>query len=232
MTITLDKIILIIMTHESQYEYFDLAYRTGSDIWTHIPYHETALHMFPTIPPNSIILDIGSGRGVWAFKLIDHGFRVIGLDYVRSIVDRVNADIKLHSYAEKARFIHGQATDLPFTDASFPIVTDIGVLQHLKTSEWDQYVSELKRVVSDQGYILSVTLSSETPRFIGLTPKLNNLSPYEKFGVSYYFFSADTLNELFARHGFSVVEQETKTFETRSDPADKLVLLFTLFQKK
>jgi 2-polyprenyl-3-methyl-5-hydroxy-6-metoxy-1,4-benzoquinol methylase len=65
-----------------QHEYFDTAYRTGSDIWTHIAYHQIALDMLPTIPADSIILDVGSGRGVWAFKLIDRGFRVIGLDYV------------------------------------------------------------------------------------------------------------------------------------------------------
>jgi ubiquinone/menaquinone biosynthesis C-methylase UbiE len=220
------------MTPESQYEYFDTSYRTGSDIWTHIAYHTTAENMLPTIAPNSIILDIGSGRGLWAFRLIDLGFRVIGLDYVQSIVDRVNADIKLHHYAERARFVHGSALDLPFTDKSFPLVTDIGVLQHLQQHEWQTYFSEITRVVADHGYVLSVTLSSDTPRFIGFTPKIQNLSPYHKFGVSYHFFSTDQINELFAGVGFSVVSQQIKFFETRSDPADLLGLIFTLYQKK
>lgn len=220
------------MTQDSQHQYFDMAYRTGSDIWTQIPYHQIAFDMIPSIQPNSIILDIGSGRGVWAFKLIEHGFRVIGVDYVRSIVDKVNADIKLHAYAEKARFVHGYATDLPFVDASFPLVTEVGVLQHLTSSEWDQYISELHRVVEENGYVLSITLSSETPRFLGLTPKINNQSPYEKFGVSYYFFSPETINSLFEKKGFEVINQKTHSFETRSDPGDKLVLLFSLYQKK
>lgn len=220
------------MTPESQYQYFDTAYRTGSDIWTHLPYFETALHMLPAVAPNSIVLDVGSGRGVWAFKLIDLGFRVIGLDYVRSIVDKVNADIKLHHYAEKARFIHGNVNDLPFTSASFPLVTDIGVLQHLPQDDWHTYCSELSRVVADNGYVLSVTLSSETPRYLGFTPKIENLSPYHKFGVSYYFFSTETINRLFDQYGFKVIEQETKIFQTQSDPGDSLTLLFTLFQKK
>lgn len=219
------------MTPESQYQYFDTAYRTGSDIWTHIPYYETALRMLPTIAPNSIILDIGSGRGIWAFKLIDLGFRVIGIDYVRSIVDKVNADIKLHHYGERARFVHGNANDLPFTDASFPLVTDVGLLQHLTANEWNTYLSEVNRVVADRGYVLSVTLSSETPRFLGFTPKIENLSPYEKFGVSYYFFSPQDISQLFSKYGFTVVTQETHFFQTQSDPGDSLGLLFTLFQK-
>jgi len=220
------------MTHESQHQYFDMAYRTGSDIWTHIPYHQMALDMIPAIAPNSIVLDIGSGRGVWAFKLIDHGFRVIGVDYVQSIVDRVNADIKLHSYGEKARFVVGRATDLPFTDAGFSLVTDIGVLQHLTVADWSQYLQELYRVTTPDGYILSVTLSSDTPRFLGFTPKMNNQSPYSKFGVSYYFFNPESLNPLFEQHGFKMIDQKTETFQTQSDPADSLCLLFTLFQKQ
>jgi ubiquinone/menaquinone biosynthesis C-methylase UbiE len=219
------------MTPESQYQYFDTAYRTGSDIWTHLPYYETALHMLPAVPPNSIVLDVGSGRGLWAFKLIDLGYRVIGVDYVRSIVDKVNADIKLMSYAERARFVHGNATDLPFTDQSFPLVTDIGVLQHLPEGDWHTYCSELARVVSDQGYVLSVTLSSDTPRYLGFTPKIENLSPYHKFGVSYHFLSEDDITQLFAKYGFKVIEQQTKFFNTQSDPGDSLGLLFTLFQK-
>lgn len=220
------------MTPESQHQYFDTAYRTGSDIWTHIPYHQIALDMIPAVTPNSIVLDIGSGRGIWAFKLIDHGFRVIGVDYVQSIVDRVNADIKLHAYGEKARFVRAEATDLPFTDESFPFVTDIGTLQHLQPEQWDAYFAELNRVLAAGGYMLSVTLSAETPRFLGFTPKMNNQSPYTKFGVSYYFFAPETLNQLFERAGFSVVAQKTEFFGTQSDPADSLAMMFTLFQKK
>lgn len=220
------------MNPKIQHEYFDLAYRTGSDIWTHINYHQIALDMMPSIPANSIILDIGSGRGLWAFKLIDRGFRVIGLDYVQSIVDHVNADIKFHHYAERARFVYGQAHDLPFTDASFPMITDIGLLQHLPESDWHGYLSELARVTQPGGYVMSVNLSDQTPRFLGFTPKFENHSPYEKFGVLYYFFSREQLEQLFAQYGFTVVTYQEHFFDTRSDPADSLGLHFFVFQKK
>jgi ubiquinone/menaquinone biosynthesis C-methylase UbiE len=220
------------MQPQTQHEYFDTAYRTGSDIWTHIAYHKKAIEMMPAIPPHSIVLDIGSGRGLWAFMLIDHGFRVIGIDYVQSIVDRVNADIKLHHYAQQARFIHGHATDLPFTDNSFPLVTDIGLLQHLSTADWHQYFSELARVTQPGGYVLSINLSDQTPRFLGFTPKFQNNSPYEKFGVSYYFFSKEKLEQLFASYGFTLIKHQEHFFETRSDPADTLGLHFMLLQKK
>lgn len=220
------------MSNDEQYRYFDTAYRTGSDIWTHIPYYHTALEMIPPIEKDSIVLDIGSGRGLWAFKLIDYGFRVIGVDYVQSIVEKVNQDIKLLSYAERARFIHGQATDLPFADTSFSLVTDIGLFQHLPQSFWHTYLSELSRVTQSGGYVMSINLSDQTPRFLGLTPKMNNESPYEKFGVSYYFFNKEQVVGLFAQYGFSLVEHREQFFETRSDPADSLGLHFFIFQKK
>jgi hypothetical protein len=49
--------------------------------------------------------------------------------------------------------------------------------------------------------------------------------------VSYYFFSDEQLNILFAQYGFSVVSQKNEFFGTQSDPADKLGMMFTLFRK-
>lgn len=220
------------MDHEHQHNYFDLAYRTGSDVWTHLPYQKTALRLLPALPADTIVLDIGSGRGVWAFALVDHGYRVIGIDYVRSIVDKVNQDIKNYANAEKVRFIHGSATDLPFTDASFQLATEIGMMQHLDTEGREKYLSEIGRVIAPGGYVLSITLSDQTPRFLGFTPKVTNNSPYEKFGVSYTFFSNDQAGQLFIDHGFQVVAQEIEFYDARTDPGESLGLLFTLAQKK
>jgi ubiquinone/menaquinone biosynthesis C-methylase UbiE len=220
------------MNHDAQHKYFDTAYRTGSDLWTHVSYIPTILQMMPSLLPDTIILDVGAGRGVLANKFIELGYRVIGIDYVRSIVDSANQDLKINKLDTKGRFIHGTATDLPFTDSSFVMITDIGLLQHLSEQERTQYLSELSRVTQTGGYVLCVTLSSETPRYMGFTPKIQNLSPYEKFGVTYNFFSEPEINELFGQYGFSPIRQQLQTFETRTDPGDSIVLLFTLFQKK
>lgn len=220
------------MNNDAQHRYFDTAYRTGSDMWTHVPYIPSLLRMIPSFAPDTIILDVGAGRGILAHKLLELGYRVIGIDYVRSIVDSVNQDLKTNKLEHKGRFIHGTATDLPFTDNSFSLITEVGLLQHMTNDERNNYLAELQRVVVPGGYVMCVTLSSETPRYLGFTPKVQNLSPYEKFGVTYYFFSEGELNQLFSHYDFVPVKQETQTFETRTDPGDSIVLLFTLFQKK
>lgn len=219
------------MNHEAQKNYFEIAYRTGSDVWTHIPYHKIAMRMLPELPKDSFVLDVGAGRGLWLQKLVEEGFRVIGLDYVSEIVNIGNRDIKLYGIGEKARFIHGDVRDIPLADESFDLVTDIGVLQHLDTADWNQYVAELRRVVKPGGYILNVSLSKETPRFLGLRPKTSNESQFEKFGVSYYFFTNAEMNNLFGSHGFMIMNQKIESFDAKTDPGDSLTLVFSVYKK-
>lgn len=218
------------MNADAQKNYFEIAYRTGSDVWTHMPYHQTAMKMMPPLPADSFILDVGVGRGLWLNKLVKEGYRVIGLDYVADIVKLGNRDLKLHSLADKARFIQGDVRDIPLADGTFDAITDIGVLQHLDQNDWNQYISEMKRVLKPSGYVLNVSLSKETPRFLGFKPKLSSESAFEKFGVSYYFFSSDEIRDLFAPHGFALLEQRTESFEAKTDPGDSLSLVFSLFK--
>ncbi|MBI5742246.1 MAG: hypothetical protein HZA25_00205, partial [Candidatus Niyogibacteria bacterium] len=57
--------------YTDQQKYFEQAYTTGSDIWTHFPYETKAAGLLEKLPQNSIILDLGSGRGTWAFELVE-----------------------------------------------------------------------------------------------------------------------------------------------------------------
>jgi cyclopropane fatty-acyl-phospholipid synthase-like methyltransferase len=220
------------MTRDSQKEYFEIAYRTGSDVWTHVPYHHIALAMVPNLPADSMTLDVGAGRGLWMGKLVAEGYRVIGIDYIHDIVKKANADIKREGYADRARMIFGDVLDIPLVDDSFDLITDIGVSQHLQASDWAQYVLELKRVIKRDGYVLNVSLSKKTPRFLGFRPKTADQSDFEKFGVHYHFFTEAELNYLFGDHGFMLIDQKTHVFESKTDPADALVLVFSLYQCK
>lgn len=219
-----------VMNSDAQKNYFDIAYRTGSDVWTHIPYHTTALRMMPPLPHDSFILDVGVGRGLWLMHLIEEGYRVIGLDYIQEVVKHGNKEIKFHHKEDRGRFIYGDVRDIPLTDQSFDAITDIGVLQHLDPSDWNTYISEVKRVLKPEGYVLNVSLSKETNRFLGFHPKTSDTSLVEKFGVSYYFFTADEMNHLFESNGFILINQQTATFDARTDPGDAVTLLFSLYK--
>lgn len=215
----------------SQKEYFDQAYRTGSDVWSHVPYQQTALSMLPQLPPASFILDLGAGRGLWVQKLLALGYKVLGVDYVQTIVDQVNKDLKLEGLESQARFVVGDVLDIPFINGSFDMTTDIATLQHLQTNEWEKYAIEVSRVLKSKGWYLNVSLSRETTRFMGWNPKHAETGAFEKFGVSYYFFTEQEIAKLFLKD-FILQKQMVRYFDSKSDPHDHVALVFSLFQKK
>jgi cyclopropane fatty-acyl-phospholipid synthase-like methyltransferase len=219
------------MNEEAQKNYFEIAYRTGSDVWTHIPYHMIAMKMLPSLPKDALVLDMGAGRGLWISKLVADGNRAIGLENIPDVVKKGNQDIKLHGFEDRARFIFGDVRDIPLVDESFDAVTDIGVLQHLDPADWDKYLSETRRVLKTGGLVLNVSLSKETDRFLGLRPKKSEESRFEKFGVSYYFFSNAEMNDLFGKHGFMILDQKISSFDAKTDPSDSLSLVFSLYKK-
>lgn len=218
-------------TPETQKQYFQFAYQTGSDIWSHIPYRYKAEQMLPQLKRDSLILDIGAGRGLWAMKLVDLGYRVLGIDYVENIVEKVNKRIKEDGYSDRARFIVGDALNIPFVDKGFDMITDIGTLQHIKNVDWPTYVDEIHRTLKDDGYYLKISLSRKTNQFLGWNPRSNDTGDFTKFGVHYHFFTENEIEETFATK-FTILNQQFETYESKSDPSDDAVLVFTLMQKK
>ncbi|MCA9352093.1 class I SAM-dependent methyltransferase [Patescibacteria group bacterium] len=216
---------------EVQKQYFQFAYQTGSDIWTHLPYRYTAEEMLPDFERDALVLDIGAGRGLWAAKLVGLGYRVLGIDYVKDIVEKVNARIREDGYADRARFMVGNALDIPFTDTSFDLVTDIGTLQHITSDQWDDYVGEISRVLKTGGYFLKISLSRKTAQFMGWSPRTSTDGNFTKFGVHYHFFTENEITDTFGE-AFMIVDQQFQTYESKSDPGDNVTLVFTLMQKK
>ena len=231
LTFLCQSFILIPMDHSAQKQYFEIAYRTGSDVWTHIPYHMIAMRMLPSLAQDAFVLDIGAGRGLWMGKLIAAGYHVIGVDYISDVVRHGNEDLKLNGFLDRARFVHGDVLDLPLADRSFDAVTDVGTLQHLPSADWDRYASEIARVIKPGGYFLNISLSKDTPRFLGFRPKSSPQSDFEKFGVSYHFFTDQEVASLAAAHGFTVVEQKIEYFDAKTDPGDSVAMVFSLFKK-
>lgn len=213
------------MDYSEQKQYFETAYRTGSDIWTDKHYHHKMFSYISEFPTNSLVLDIGTGRGRWPFAMAETGLRVIGLDYVKSLAEVGNHEAKAKHLEGKLRFVHGDALDINFTDESFDAVTDFGLLQHLSKSDWPAYIREVSRVLKPGGYYLSVALSKETEHFYTFEPKKSQKSDFEKYGVSYHFFADGEIAQTLGS-GFRTVKSETIYVEKHQE-----YLIVTLLQK-
>lgn len=215
---------------EKQKEYFDFAYQTGSDIWTHIPYQYIAQTMLPSLPQDSLVLDLGSGRGLWIMKLLSLGYRVLGIDYIESVVDTLNKKIIRSGFAQRGRILVSDILDIPFISESFTLITDIGALQHTPEKKWNDYVTEVKRVLQKDGYYLNVSLSKETKQFQGFFPNTSQQTEFYKFGVYYHFFTQEKMREIF-EPDFIILNQKVERFKSQSDPKDDIALVFTLMKK-
>jgi cyclopropane fatty-acyl-phospholipid synthase-like methyltransferase len=187
--------------------------------------------MLPPLGKDSLVLDIGAGRGLWAMKLAEMGYRVLGIDYVESIVQKVNKNIADEGYSDRARFVTADALDIPFVDKGFKLVTDVGTLQHITADKWQNYTDEVHRVLADDGYYLKISLSKRTHQFMGWNPKNSETGDFTKFGVHYHFFTEQEIDDIFSGD-FVVVDQQFQTYGSTSDPGDQVVLVFTLMQKK
>lgn len=214
------------MDYSSQKQFFEAAYATGTDIWTHIPNKLKALEHIRALPKDSFVLDLGSGRGYWPFSLAELGYKVIGIDYAKKIVDKNNSEVKFRGLQGRIRFMEADALDIPFEDASFDAVTDFGLLQHLYPEDWKQYAGELARVLKPGGVLLIVALSRETRSYLNWMPHVSPDGRFERDGVFYQFFTKEEVSGLFA-NGFETVSQ---TIEHTGD--DDVYFVTSVFRKK
>lgn len=214
------------MQYESNKKYFELAYRTGTDIWTHRNYRAKVYEYISYIPKGGFVLDLGTGRGIWPFVFVDFGFRVIGVDYVENLIKANNQEVKFRGLAEKMRFVHGDVFEIPFADATFDVVTDFGLVQHIRKEDFEKYKNEVNRVLRPGGHILNVSLSRSTPKFLKFSPTSQETGEVQTEGVHYYFFTDDEIFDLYGEN-MKIINQE----HIAVDEHNGEILVITLLQK-
>ena len=215
------------MQYHEHKKYFEIAYRNGADVWTHLPIKRTELKLTEKLKVDSLILDAGSGRGLIAKQLAESGFRVIGIDFEKNIVEKTNSEIKNWGLEGKLKFLEADVLDIPFTDNSFDGVCDFGLLENLFSEDWVQYANEINRVLKPGGYYLNLSISKETQHFFEFYPKGSETGDFQKYGVHYHFFEAEEMSKIFEGK-FKTIYQEN--IHVQNKPAD-VILLQTLFQK-
>lgn len=76
------------------------------------------------VPAGGRVLDAGSGTGTWVRFLRDHGYRAVGLDYSRELIDHLRArDAGIE-------WVHGPIQAIPLPDASVDAIISWGVIEH------------------------------------------------------------------------------------------------------
>ncbi len=214
------------MLYEKNKKYFETAYKTGADIWTHKKHKEKILEMIEMIPSGGFVLDIGSGRGLWSFAFVELGFKVIGIDYIDRVVKTNNQEVKWRRLENKIRFIVGDVFDINFADETFDVVTDFGLVQHLNNQDFKKYKEEINRVLKPGGYVLNVSISRNTKQFLNFSPTKSDSGEFQIDGVHYYFFTDEEIINLYGEN-MVVINQDHITIPENDDE----VFVITLLQK-
>jgi GT2 family glycosyltransferase/SAM-dependent methyltransferase len=114
-----------------------------------------AIHRIAPDLPAGEVLEVGGGRSGLA-RLLYPGARVTTVDLDE---EHATADVNLDP---RVRFVVADATDLPFADASFDVVTFFDVLEHIPDDV--RAAAEALRVLRPGGFVL-VTTPSQHWRF-------------------------------------------------------------------
>ncbi len=113
------------------------------------------------IPAGCELLDVGCGSGQLALLAARDGVNVTGVDIAANLIERARARAEAEGLS--ARFIEGDAEDLPFEDASFDVVTSL--IGAMFAPRPEVVASELLRVCRPGGRI---AMGNWTPEgFVG-----------------------------------------------------------------
>lgn len=108
---------------------------------------------------NKNVLEYGCGTGSYAFFLVKHGAKVIGIDISEVGLDLAKARARDEGI-EDIVFLVMDAEKMQFEDNSFDLVCGTGILHHLHLSK---ALSELARVLKPEGKAIFIEPMGHNP---------------------------------------------------------------------
>jgi cyclopropane fatty-acyl-phospholipid synthase-like methyltransferase len=121
-------------------------------------------------------LDLGCGTGTNAITLAQHGWQVVGVDFVGKAIR--SASNKARRAGVKIDFCVGDVSRLDGIHGPFDLILDIGCFHSLSASAKEDYIHNLKHLLSDNGtFLIFGFVNQEQQSQSGITTK--DLSRFE-----------------------------------------------------
>lgn len=114
--------------------------------------HEHRYAYISKLVAGKVVLDIASGEGYGSRTIAESAKEVIGIDIDEEAVK--HAATKYAQYTNLS-FKTGSVTEIPLKDDSVDVVVSFETIEHI--AEHEQMLSELKRVVKDDGLVVVST---------------------------------------------------------------------------
>lgn len=157
---------------------------------THLAPYEAALAAVDPAPSNALDLGTGTGQGAFAIARRFPHAQVVGVDLAEGMLAEARSKTPAE-LAERVRFERGDASALPFADASFDVVAHANMIP---------FFDELERVLVPGGQALfAFSLGPGTPIYVA-TERLQEELRRRGF-TEFASFEAGRGSALLARKG-------------------------------
>jgi len=165
------------------------------------------------ITKNAKVLEVGCGEGRSLKDIINITENLTGIDHDPYAVKKAKTNLKGHS---KINVLRAEATNIPFKDKSFDFVICMTTFANFGDKK-DKVLEEMKRVLTDKGYIIISVFSEEAFEERMKLYKKTNFPIKEIIGTKVIYngkwgdntseqFSQSELEEIFAKTKLRIVE--------------------------
>ena len=171
-----------------------------SDLWI-----EKYSDIFDNIP-RGVALDLGCGLGQYTQYLMDNGFDVISCD--------ISADVlkKLSERIQNAKTLElDMSNPFPFENKTFKLVFANLSIHYFDKATTKALLSEIRRVLADDGYFVGSVNSSQTYKFIQDVAVELEPNYYEEKDRRVRLWNKEQFDEFFSEYDFDVLEEVTTT---------------------
>jgi ubiquinone/menaquinone biosynthesis C-methylase UbiE len=156
----------------------------------HLAPYEAALAAVDPAPASALDLGTGTGQGAFAIARRFPDARVVGVDLAEAMLAEARRKTPAE-LAERVRFESGDASALPFPDASFDLVAHANMIP---------FFDELARVLTPGGYaVFAFSLGPGTPIYVPLERVTRELA--SRGFTEFAEFAAGKGTALLARKG-------------------------------
>jgi SAM-dependent methyltransferase len=139
----------------SKHTLFRLLYLLGFTPWDGHPIAKNLQDLVEELPAGEA-LDLGCGTGDSAVYLAQHGWKVTGVDYVPTALEKARA--KAAATKTSVDFVRADVTRLSREGigADFHLIVDNGCLHNMSDGDRDAYVREVSAVAAPDARLLIV----------------------------------------------------------------------------
>jgi len=179
---------------------------------------ELVVNLIPTLKKKNVkrILDLGYGAGRHVIYLTEKGFEVHGIDISRTGLKTTKE--KLEKRRLGAELVKADMKSIPYINSCFGVVICINTIYHQKKAEIQRTISEIHRILRDNGLFFANFHSKRSGRY-GKGIKIEEDTFIDETGpergVLHHFVDEEELRRLlkdFRRTNFEIVEEKAGNY--------------------